>query len=96
MSIPQSTSSISAVNGSTPIETTPFVPAVDRRKRKESKESDTPDAERRQFGNTYHNLSQEGQELAQAIDRYKMQYRRRYITTDEIISVLKELGYSKG
>ena len=65
---------------------------VDRRQ-----SSATPGAsgERRQFGNSYHNLSQEGKQLAEAIDTYKLEYRRRYITTDELLSVLKELGYSR-
>lgn len=95
MSVSQPTPSTSANNSSTPIESTPYVKGVDRRKRSPRKSTEGPETERRQFGNTYSNLSQEGQELAEAIDRYKMQNRRRYITTDEIILVLKELGYSK-
>ena len=91
----QSSSSKSAIDSTDAAEQNGFVVAMERRKRKESLEGASPETERRQFGNTYSNLSQEGQELAQAIDRYKMQHRRRYITTDEIILVLKELGYRK-
>jgi hypothetical protein len=40
-------------------------------------------------------LSEDGCELAAAIDRYKMQHHRRYITCDEMLIVMRELGYSK-
>jgi len=49
--------------------------------------------ERRQFGNSYHKLSPEGQQLAEAIDAYKVDHHRRYITTDELLGVLGRLGY---
>jgi len=51
--------------------------------------------ERRQFGNSYHNLSPEGQLLAEAIDAYKVDHHRRYITTDELLGVLDRLGYTQ-
>lgn len=51
--------------------------------------------ERRQFGNSYHNLSSEGQQLAEAIDAYKVDHHRRYITTDELLGVLGKLGYKQ-
>ena len=35
------------------------------------------------------------QELALAIDRYKLAHRRRFITYEEMLSVVKSLGYSK-
>lgn len=49
--------------------------------------------ERRQFGNSYRNLSKPARELAEAIDAYKVQHRRRYITTDEMLEVIQALGY---
>jgi hypothetical protein len=49
--------------------------------------------ERRQFGNSYRELSVPGRELAEAIDAYKVRHRRRYITTDEMLQVIRELGY---
>ena len=74
----------------------PPLPYPDRRKRASGDSpSNPPGVERRQFGNSYNNLSSEGRELAEAIDRYKIQYRRRYVTTDELLSVLKGLGYSR-
>ena len=51
--------------------------------------------ERRQFGNSYRDLSEPGRELAEAIDAYKVQHRRRYITTDEMLDVIRSLGYSQ-
>ena len=49
--------------------------------------------ERRQFGNSYRELSEPGRELAEAIDAYKVEHRRRYITTDEMLQVILGLGY---
>ncbi len=62
---------------------------VDRRQQNAS----SPGAERRQFGNSHHNLTAEGRVLAEAIDAYKVNNRRRYITTDELLQVLNGLGY---
>lgn len=55
----------------------------------------TPGLERRQFSNTYSDLSPEATELGKAIDQYKLINRRRYITYEEMLSVIKSLGYSK-
>jgi hypothetical protein len=68
------------------------LPFPDRRQRSEA----SAGSERRQFGNSYNQLTPDGKELAEAIDRYKLQQRRRYVTTDELLLVLRELGYSKG
>ncbi len=51
--------------------------------------------ERRQFGNSHTDLSPEALELALAIDRYKIANRRRYITCDEMLAVVKQLGYQR-
>jgi len=40
-------------------------------------------------------LSAEARELAQEIDRYKFRHRRRFINYEEILSVVKTLGYRK-
>ncbi|MCL2006118.1 MAG: hypothetical protein FWG73_08135 [Planctomycetaceae bacterium] len=50
---------------------------------------------RNQFGNSYDGLSPEAQELAEAIDQYKLQNRRRFITYEEMLSVIKSLGYHR-
>ena len=44
---------------------------------------------------SFDNLSPEAQELGQAIDQYKLSHRRRFITYEETLSVLKSLGYHR-
>ena len=51
--------------------------------------------ERRQFANSYDELSSDAAELARAIDGYKVQHRRRFVTFEEMLGVIKSLGYSK-
>ena len=51
--------------------------------------------ERRQFTNSHAELSPEAAELAQAIDQYKLTHRRRFINFEEMLSIVKSLGYSK-
>lgn len=65
---------------------------VDRRK---SSGPDSRRAERRQFGSSHMGLSEDGRELALAIDQFKVQHHRRYLTCDEMLEVLTRLGYSK-
>ncbi len=57
--------------------------------------SDSTDMERRQFGNNYDNLSPGARELGEAIDRYKLMNRRRYVTYEEMLNIVLSLGYSK-
>jgi hypothetical protein len=57
--------------------------------------SGTPVIERRQFGNSHHDLSPEARELGQAIDQYKLVHRRRFVTYEEMLRVIKSLGYHK-
>ncbi len=54
-----------------------------------------PICERRQFGNSHEGLSPDAAELAQAIDQYKLVHRRRFITFEEMLAVVKSLGYSR-
>jgi len=51
--------------------------------------------ERRQFSNSHDELSHDARELALEIDGYKLENRRRYITFEEMLIVIKQLGYSK-
>jgi len=55
----------------------------------------SPQIERRQFGNSYDELSPDACELGLAVDRYKLMNRRRYVTYEELLDVIKSLGYSK-
>ena len=54
-----------------------------------------PICERRQFGNSHDDLSPDAGELARAIDAYKLCHRRRFITFEEMLAVVKSLGYSR-
>jgi hypothetical protein len=65
---------------------------VDRRK---NLAVQAPIFERRQFANSHRDLSPEAAELALAIDGYKLQHRRRFITYEEIFEIVKSLGYHK-
>jgi len=49
--------------------------------------------ERRQFANSHVGLSLEARQLANAIDGYKLRHRRRYIDYEEMLAVIKSLGY---
>jgi hypothetical protein len=70
----------------------PEEPFVDRRL---GQSDDAPGRERRQFANSHEELSPEAAELATAIDGYKLQHRRRFITFEEMLSVIKSLGYGR-
>lgn len=65
---------------------------VDRRKR--SEDGNAP-SERRQFSDGHRSDRPEVDELAKAIDAYKVKNRRRFITFEEIYDVMTSLGYHK-
>ena len=71
----------------------PLAPFVNRRGH--DSEVGRPLHERRQFANSYDDLSPEARQLATAIDEYKLVHRRRFITYEEMLAVVKSLGYSK-
>ncbi|MEY4568162.1 MAG: hypothetical protein RLY14_3132 [Planctomycetota bacterium] len=73
-------------------ESTATMQFVDRRA---PREAGSLGMERRQFGNSYRELSEDAKELAEAIDSYKVRHRRRYITFEEMLQVITELGYKK-
>jgi len=64
-------------------------------RRKPAIVEDMPVCERRQFSNSHEELSPEAAELARAIDQYKLFHRRRFITYEEMLGVIKSLGYSR-
>lgn len=55
----------------------------------------TDGSERRQFSASTTDLRPEVAELAEAIDRYKLLHRRRFINFDELHAVITDLGYHK-
>ena len=71
---------------------TETMPFVDRRS---SAGGNVPGRERRQFTNSHSELSPAARELATAIDQYKLERRRRFITFEEMLAVIHSLGYSK-
>jgi hypothetical protein len=52
-------------------------------------------SERRQFVDSRQTFRPEVIELAEAVDRYKLRHRRRFITFEELYDVIAELGYRK-
>lgn len=51
--------------------------------------------ERRQFRDSHALLNPDAQDLAEAIDQYKLLHRRRFITYEELYNVMVSLGYHK-
>jgi hypothetical protein len=51
--------------------------------------------ERRQFVDGHTELSGPARELAIAVDGYKLQHRRRFISHEELLTVIQALGYHK-
>jgi hypothetical protein len=52
-------------------------------------------AERRQFQDLRNSENSDAVELAEAIDSFKLTHRRRFITFEELHSVIADLGYVK-
>ncbi len=71
----------------------PAAPFVDRRSARP--QEGTPGFERRQFTNSHDELSGEAAELAQAIDQYKLFHRRRFINYEEMLAIIKSIGYHR-
>jgi hypothetical protein len=65
---------------------------IDRRRREAA---GTSGVERRQFTDSRNTGRPEVDELAKAIDAYKMMHRRRFITFEELYDVMISLGYHR-
>jgi hypothetical protein len=85
----QSVETLSNPQDTAPVE----APLAERRQSRSDNEF--AGGERRQFSSSYDELTPDGRELAEAIDQYKMQHRRRYITHDETLEVFRSLGYHR-
>jgi hypothetical protein len=81
----------SVSNSDIPLESP--VPFVDRRNTGVMRRS--AGLERRQFTNSYDDLSPDAALLGQAIDQFKLDNHRRFINYEELLSILKELGFSR-
>lgn len=73
--------------------TTPNNNFVDRRDPDRQRKS--PGLERRQFSDSHNDLSDDAAELGRAIDQYKLEHCRRFVSYEEMLSVIKSLGYHK-
>lgn len=51
--------------------------------------------ERRQFLASHNSLRPEVKELAEAVDLYKLNSRRRFITYEELFDIMSALGYHR-
>lgn len=70
----------------------PAATFVDRR----NSDGQTADVnERRQFRDGHRSGRPEVAELAEAVDQYKIENRRRFITFEELFDVMAGLGYHK-
>jgi len=58
-------------------------------------EAGAPGVERRQFAPSYNSPRPEVNDLARAIDQYKLRHRRRFITFEELFDVIESLGYHR-
>jgi hypothetical protein len=54
-----------------------------------------PGVERRQFSDSRQSSRPEIDELAKAVDQYKLIHRRRFITFEELYDVMISLGYHR-
>jgi len=54
-----------------------------------------PGVERRQFSDARSSERPEIDELAKAVDQYKLIHRRRFITFEELYDVITSLGYHR-
>lgn len=65
----------------------------DHKPASQAEETQPPFIERRQFVDSYAELSPEARELALAIDAYKIHFHRRFISHEELLTVIRSLGY---
>ena len=79
----------------TPAKHLPVQPSQFSDRRNPSGQRNSPGFERRQFTNSHSDLSEDAAELGNAIDQYKLNHRRRFINYEEMLSIVKSLGYSK-
>lgn len=65
---------------------------VDRRK---ERDPNYTGREHRQFTDSYNGLTPEARELAEGVDGYKLRHRRRFISYEELLDVVRSLGYHR-
>jgi hypothetical protein len=70
------------------------IPGTDFTERRQSGDG-APGVERRQFSDSRQSTRPEIDELAKAVDQYKLVHRRRFITFEELYDVMISLGYHR-
>lgn len=78
-----------------PADTTPISSSQFVDRRNPSNQRKSSGFERRQFSNSMSEYSDDAAELGRAIDQYKLVHRRRFISYEELLTVIQGLGYSK-
>ena len=73
----------------------PSIPSQFTDRRNPENQRKSTGFERRQFSNSMSEYSEEAAELGHAVDQYKLMHRRRFINFEELLSVVKSLGYEK-
>lgn len=68
-------------------------PFIDRRQH--NLDSSFTGREHRQFVDSYDGLTADARELAEAVDGYKLRHRRRFISYEELLDVVRGLGYRR-
>ena len=91
--IPSSSQPNTSVTGDQQSGGQPQVVFSDRRNTEAGRKS--PGLERRQFSDSHDSLSADAAELGRAIDQYKLVNRRRYVSYEELLSIMQSLGYAK-
>ena len=74
----------------TPVFATDFSDRRDPHKQRQSN-----GLERRQFTDSRDHYSDDAAELGKAIDQYKLMHRRRFINYEELLAIVKSVGYEK-
>ncbi len=74
---------------------TPGLPAGFTERRNPNNQRQSTGMERRQFANSMTGYSEDAAELGRAIDQYKLLHRRRYVNFEELLAIVKSLGYEK-
>ena len=71
------------------------LPAGFQDRRDPNRQRKSTGLERRQFSDGHNNLSPEAAEIGRAVDQYKLENHRRFVTYEELLAVIKSLGYAK-
>ncbi len=71
------------------------LPAGFQDRRDPNRQRKSTGLERRQFSDGHNHLSPEAAEVGRAVDQYKLENHRRFVTYEELLAVIKSLGYEK-